>query len=346
MKKDTEPEETLEQPSMAPEPVFDGFDDADEATEDVEPPKPVLAKKLAPVKEKKAPAQKVVKPKVEQITPVEESHFAQSKTTAKVTTKAKTQVKQDDAAAEEKTEGGEEAEEAKAEPKGASDANEYAIDDPEPVRFGRGNWRHDAVEHADDLNFGEEDAVKDHPKYKSMMKQILGRNWNYKDEDNTHYGWRNHGYGWGRGVDRYPFDGHGGKDKNGRSWFRNNGIGGGDPEEAEDEATEDAGEGEAAEGEAAEGEAAEGDTTPEDKEHGWFGHWERRDGWEGKGNKHGEYDKYDPYVETDGDDKEHEGYYPADHETEEREYLRDLYHNNYQENWNYRSRGWRNTNPY
>lgn len=49
-----------------------------------------------------------------------------------------------------------------------------------------------------------------------MMDQILGRNWNYKDEDdNTHYRWRNNnrvGYGGWGGVDRYEDDGHGGKD--------------------------------------------------------------------------------------------------------------------------------------
>lgn len=50
-----------------------------------------------------------------------------------------------------------------------------------------------------------------------------------------------------------------------------------------------------------------------------------RDGWQGTGFSHHDFDtKYDPYGPQDPDDKEHEGYYPADFEQEEHDYLKDL----------------------
>lgn len=154
-----------------------------------------------------------------------------------------------------------------------------------------------------------------------MMDQFLGRDF-VPDENKSRYNWRSDGYynrgsGWG-GVTRYDFDGHGGKKDN--EWGRGFGYGA-------------------------------NITVPDDSErmnrlYGYWGNFERREGWEGKGNKHGEYgDDFDPTLDEDGDDKEFEGYYPESHENEQREYLNDLYRNDYRPHWD-RARNWRYRSPY
>jgi hypothetical protein len=233
---------------------------------------------------------------------------------------AKVKAKQDDAAAEETAEGAEgaEGEEApKGEKKDESDTNPYILDGGNDRSWGR----RDKIENAHDLNFGEDDEVKNHPKYKKMMDQFLGRDY-VPDENKSRYNWRSDGYfnrgsGWG-GVQRYDFDGHGGKKDN--DWGRGFGYGVNLPKPDGEEAAEN--------------------------RYGYWGNYERREGWEGKGNKHGEYgEDFDPLADEDGDDKELEGYYPDSHETEQKEYLNDLYRNDYRPHWD-RAQNWRYRNPY
>ena len=260
----------------------------------------------------------------------EDHNLAQAKT--------KATVKQDDAAAEPA-----DAAETKAAPmpKDESATNPYAIDDTASGGHA-GRRRKDEVEAAHDLNFGEEDEVKNHPKYKSMMDQILGRNWNYKDEARTTHRWqnRNRGAGASGSVQRYPFDGHGGKDtpQRGANWNRGGSAGGFDPNSVAGDAPAQTEGTEGAEG--GEEKAAEETSTGSSR-------MDRRDGWQGMGTKHGDYGaEYDVTADGDGDDKEHEGYFPAEHETEEKEYLNDLYRRDYQPEWKDRGRGWRNASPY
>lgn len=62
--------------------------------------------------------------------------------------------------------------------------------------------------------------------------------------------------------------------------------------------------------------------------------------------KHGEYENYDPYVgDEDGDDSEHEGYYPDAAQGEEQEYLSDLHRRGYRRTWSDRHTG-RGFDPY
>ena len=177
----------------------------------------------------------------------------------------------------------------------AAPAEGEATGESDISRFMR--YRQDQVENAHDLNFGEDDEVKSNPKYKTMMDQILGRDW---DTEKDQYDYNKY-KGGDSSTGRYNFDGHGGADAMfGRGVYHN----------------------------------------------GEYSSMDQRDGWEGKGARHGEYNEYDPNVDHDGDgdDKEHEGYYPSSHESEEKEYLNDLYRRDYKANWN--DRGVSNRNYY